>query len=71
MPEVMKVSPCRHHDDCPWDEDQWYEDILSRSIDNEEIRERAADQIQMHGLPPGVTDIRDAAYKLRYVIVVL
>jgi mannosyl-oligosaccharide alpha-1,2-mannosidase len=66
MPEVFKVSPCRQHDDCPWDEEQWYEDVLSRSIDNEEIRERAADQIEAHRLPPGVTDIRDASYNLRY-----
>jgi mannosyl-oligosaccharide alpha-1,2-mannosidase len=65
MPEVFKVSPCKHADKCPWDEEQWMSDVMSRPIDTEEIREKAEDRIKAKGLPPGVTDVKDAAYKLR------
>ena len=66
MPEVFRVTPCEHIDECPWDEEQWMSDVISHSIDTEEDREKAEDQIEVERLPPGVTSIRDASYKLRY-----
>ncbi|KAG0157862.1 hypothetical protein PDIDSM_5373 [Penicillium digitatum] len=28
MPEVFKVTPCEHIDECPWDEEQWIPEAL-------------------------------------------
>lgn len=47
------------------DEEQWMSDVISHSIDTEEDREKAEVQIEVERLPPGVTSVRDASYKLR------
>ncbi|KAJ5959189.1 Glycoside hydrolase family 47 [Penicillium vulpinum] len=65
MPEVFKVSPCKQVDDCPWDEEQWMSDVISQSIETEEDRKKAEGRIEAEHLPPGVTSVRDASYKLR------
>ncbi|KAJ5549844.1 Class I alpha-mannosidase [Penicillium sp. DV-2018c] len=65
MPEIFKVSPCKQADKCPWDEEQWMSDVISQAIETEDMREKAENRIKAQGLPPGVTDIKDPAYKLR------
>lgn len=67
MPEIFKVTHCKEIDHCPWDEEKWMSGVLSRSIDSAETREAAEDQIEAERLPPGVTEIKDPNYKLRYV----
>jgi mannosyl-oligosaccharide alpha-1,2-mannosidase len=66
MPEVFTVSHCKHIDKCPWDEEQWMSDVISQTIDTKEDREKAEGRIHAEHLPPGVTSVRDASYKLRY-----
>ncbi|CAG8110868.1 unnamed protein product [Penicillium salamii] len=65
MPEIFKVSHCQELDHCPWDEEKWMSEVISRSIDSAETREAAEDQIEAEKLPPGVTEIKDPNYKLR------
>jgi mannosyl-oligosaccharide alpha-1,2-mannosidase len=67
MPEIFKVSHCKKIDHCPWDEDKWLGDVISRSIDSAETRQRAENEIEAEQLPPGVTEIKDPNYKLRLV----
>ncbi|GES59441.1 glycosyl hydrolase family 47 protein [Aspergillus terreus] len=68
MPEIMYVSPCKDLNNCEWDEEQWYKDILKRSAraaQEEDPYSEAKEFIKQRGLPPGVTQITDAQYKLR------
>ncbi|KAL4888023.1 1, 2-alpha-mannosidase [Aspergillus ambiguus] len=68
MPEVLYVSPCKELDECEWDEEKWYKDIVGRSAkstQSDDLKAEAMEVIKKRGLPPGVTQISDAQYKLR------
>ncbi|KAF9890908.1 hypothetical protein FE257_005484 [Aspergillus nanangensis] len=68
MPEIMYISPCKHLESCPWEEKKWYKDVrdrLAKGAQLEDLTGMAKSLIQKHGLPPGVTQIADAQYKLR------
>lgn len=66
MPEIFKLSHCEDLHHCPWDEEKWMSGVNSGSIDSAEARHDVRDQIKEEGLPPGVTEITDPNYKLRY-----
>ena len=73
MPEVFYVSPCDDAEYCSWDENKWYRDVRRRLMrgrpasddDDVNIKETKS-LIKDHKLQPGVTDVPDAQYKLRY-----
>lgn len=67
MPEIMYVSPCEKVEDCEWDEQKWYRDVRRRvGGRSQESDSEIKTTVKNHGLQPGVTDIPDAQYKLRY-----
>ncbi|RDW81018.1 glycoside hydrolase family 47 protein [Aspergillus mulundensis] len=68
MPEIMYLSPCDDAENCPWDEQKWYEDVRARPPDHANIAdtdEAAQMLIEKLGLVPGVAEIADARYMLR------
>jgi mannosyl-oligosaccharide alpha-1,2-mannosidase len=67
MPEALYVSPCDKLDECEWDEQKWHHDILRRYAKYSQGEEAAQTLISDHQLPPGVTEIPDTKYMLRYV----
>jgi len=67
MPEIMKVSACEDMDNCPWDEDRWYNEVMASPVNTPEGREKAREVIELEGIPPGVLSLRDPTYKLRFV----
>lgn len=67
MPEVMKVSACEEIDDCPWDEDRWYKEVMAKPVSTPEERKKAQEVVELEGIPPGILSLRDPTYKLRFV----
>lgn len=67
MPEALYISPCKNTDDCEWDEQKWHTDVLRRFAKYSQGEEVAQQIISSNKLPPGVTEIPDASYNLRYV----
>ncbi|KAJ6127324.1 hypothetical protein N7523_002936 [Penicillium sp. IBT 18751x] len=65
MPEIMKVSACEDIDECPWDEDRWYEEIMAKPVSAPEERKKAQEVVELEGIPPGILSLRDPTYKLR------
>ncbi|OOQ86097.1 glycosyl hydrolase family 47 protein [Penicillium brasilianum] len=65
MPETLEVSPCKEIEKCPWDEGKWYEDVLGQPIHSREHLERAQQEVELEGFPPGIVGIPDPTYKLR------
>jgi mannosyl-oligosaccharide alpha-1,2-mannosidase len=71
MPESMHLSPCRSMDSCEWDEQKWYQDVrrrLGKGSEAEDIVQEAKTIIKESRLQPGVTEVSDPRYLLRYVI---
>lgn len=70
MPEILYVSPCEEVENCEWDERKWYRDVRRRvgGSRSEEDGSETKTTVKNHGLQPGVTDIPDTQYKLRYVL---
>lgn len=71
MPEIFHVSPCKTTEDCKWDERKWYNDARahltrggSTSNDPTEDGKQLA---QQYKLPPGITEVAEPQYLLRYV----
>lgn len=60
MAEDFKVVPCDSMDSCAWDEKKWLNTISSDS-------EYARSRVKSEKLPPGVINVHDSNYKLRYV----
>jgi mannosyl-oligosaccharide alpha-1,2-mannosidase len=71
MPEIMHLSPCQSMDSCEWDEQKWYQDVrrrLAKGSKEKDTVQEAKTIIQESGLQPGLTEISDPRYLLRYVI---
>lgn len=72
MPETLYVSSCETIEECDWDERKWYRDVRQRllrggRVTDEDNTQETKSLIESHGLQPGVTDVTDAQYKLRYL----
>ena len=71
MPEIMNAVPCppSHLDDCDWNEQSWYQAVLSRAPYNHNANlpteDAAQELIEVNRLPPGFSRIQDAKYILR------
>jgi mannosyl-oligosaccharide alpha-1,2-mannosidase len=70
MPEKFHLIACENAYDCPWDENKWYADVWKR---NESIShtsppdyESAKLMVKDHRLRPGISEISDRSYILRY-----
>lgn len=70
-PEIWRMWPCKDHENCPWDEQEYYKGVVTHgpSVDsaikpksNEEL---ARQFIHRNTLAPGFTDVRDTRYILR------
>ncbi|KAL4970751.1 glycoside hydrolase family 47 protein [Aspergillus stella-maris] len=70
MPEIMYFTPCDNADDCPWDEQKWYQGVRSRPPQHANIAKTDAaaialiKELKLEQLP-GVTEVADARYNLR------
>lgn len=72
MPETFHVSACDSIDSCEWDENKWYRDVqhrLGEDPGSEYAVEEGKLQVKNHRLPPGITDISDSKYYLRYAVI--
>ena len=70
MPEVFHVSACEDMNNCKWDEKKWYKDVQQRLCGNKENQDplqEGKSLVKTNGLAPGMTDVDDARYLLRYV----
>ena len=70
MPEIFHVSACDDMDDCKWDEKKWYRDVqlrLSKGTRAQDAQKEGKALVKTHALAPGITDVSDARYFLRYV----
>lgn len=71
MPEEFHVSACEDLETCKWNEHKWYQDVhrrLSKGSSPDNAFKEAKDLVKNHGLPPGMIDIGDAQYLLRYAV---
>lgn len=68
MPEIMHVSPCEEAENCEWDERKWHRDVRRRRGGTGDVNKDVKTTIKNRGLQPGVTEISDTEYKLRYAI---
>lgn len=69
MPEIFHVSACDNMDSCKWDENKWHRDVqhrLAKGVSSDDSIKKGKSQAKKHGLPPGITDIPDPKYYLRY-----
>lgn len=74
MPETMYVSACNDLEECKWDEQKWYMDIDHRSSHSatDELAVANGKAIAKESeLPPGMTEIPDVRYYLRYPFPIL
>lgn len=62
MPEIMHTVACENENDCPWNEAKWHEKV-SEMIDGDDDDKT---KIENHRLPPGVANVDDGRYILRY-----
>lgn len=73
MPEILYVSPCDDMEQCEWDEKKWYRDVRRRllrggpSASDDSKSKETKSLIESRKLQPGVTDVTDPQYKLRYI----
>lgn len=61
MPEVFRVTPCKHNDKCEWDEREWrtkVEDLATGAY-------AVGNRVSVDRTPPGFTKISDPQYMLR------
>ncbi|KAJ5737973.1 hypothetical protein N7493_001128 [Penicillium malachiteum] len=65
MPEKFEYTPCADMDDCPWDENLWYESVLQEPLQYHKHVREAQTLIAKEGVPPGMVSAKDPSYKLR------
>lgn len=70
MPETFYVSACGDEGSCEWDEQRWHGDVFHRfsegSISEDPFKE-GKELVKENKLPPGMIDITNGGYFLRYV----
>jgi mannosyl-oligosaccharide alpha-1,2-mannosidase len=73
MPEVFGIVVCDDKYDCPWDEEKWYREVLRVGAKHgflnkdKDEHKSALELVEQMRLQPGLTEVSDARYILRYV----
>lgn len=62
MPETFTTVPCKNRTNCPWDTKAWM-----RAIDPSATEDVIRDRVAYNKLAPGMVQILDGRYLLRYV----
>ena len=65
MPETFMYTPCADIENCPWDENQWYESVLQEPVEYHKRTVEAQQIIAKQGVPPGMAAANNPSYKLR------
>jgi len=63
LPEIMHTVPCEDQSQCPWDQYRWQHEVDQAFPDD---KTPAEEKIQARRLPPGVSQIDNTRYILRY-----